>query len=605
MLFTTLLHLGTRDSRRSPPRPLRRRLELEFLEGRNLPSGLSPGGLTLGPLVQVTGPSPFGGSSVEAEPYLAVNPTNPNNLVGVWTQDKRFDGGHGGGLGIGIAVSFNGGHSWSTGVMPGLTQATGGTYQIAFDSWLSFAPNGDLYFSADVGNRPVQQNSLPSPNAILVEKSTDGGRTWSGPITLTQSTDPHVFNDKPSITADPTAPGYAYAVWSQLSGHGYSRGPEMFSRTTDGGQSWSTPSTIFDPGGGTAADPSQIVVLPDGTLIDFMDVGQTQNSNKVGTLSLIRSTDKGQTWSSNPTQVASILSIPVPDPDTGQPVATYPDGGWFAVAAESPDGKLYAVWQDARFSNSQYNSIAFSMSTDGGLTWSAPIQVNQTPTSIPAGDRQAFLPSVAVTADGTVAVTYYDFRFNDANPGLLTDYWLVEGRAGTGLTNPANWRTEARLTYASFDLEKAAIWSDEGFWLGDYQGLAAAGNSFCAFFSATNATDPGDIYFRDPVADASTPAPVLGNDATAATEPAALLSPEVSWNGLAVDAYFIGLARTSQITRRLTSGDLAPQPSFGLAPPALPGATDPVVPPPARVSGRPPSGRPLYPIRRYGKGAAE
>jgi hypothetical protein len=159
---------------------------------------------------------------------------------------------------------------------------------------------------------------------------------------------------------------------------------------------------------------------------------------------------------------------------------------------------------DSSFSNSQYDSIAFSMSSDGGATWSAPIQVNQTPTSIPPGDQQAFLPSIAVAADGNVAVTYYDFRSNDANPGLLTDYWLVEGTPGTDLTNPANWRNEARLTNASFDLEKAAIWTGAGFWIGDYEGLAAAGKSFDAFFAATNGNDPGDIYFRDPTADGST-----------------------------------------------------------------------------------------------------
>jgi hypothetical protein len=62
-----------------------------------------------------------------------------------------------------------------------------------------------------------------------------------------------------------------------------------------------------------------------------------------------------------------------------------------------------------------------SWRTDGGCTWSAPIPINQRPTNIPAGDRQAFLPSVAVAADGTVAVTYDDFRFNDANPSLQTD----------------------------------------------------------------------------------------------------------------------------------------------------------------------------------------
>jgi hypothetical protein len=506
-------------------------------------------------------------------------------MVGVWTQDKRIDGGGGGGLGIGVAVSSNGGKSWTTGLMPGLTKATGGNFDVAFDSWLSFAPNGDLYFSAEVGNRPVQQNSQPSPNAILVEKSTDGGLTWSSPTTVIQSTDPHIFNDKPSITADPTTPGYAYVVWSQLSARGFSRGPAMFSRTTDGGQTWSTPSVVLDPGGGTAADPSQVVVLPDGTLIDFLDVAQGQNSNKTGTLSLIRSTDKGQTWSSCPTQVAAMPNTPVTDPNTGQPVAAAVNGGWLNVAADSPNGKLYAVWMDSSFSNSQYDSIAFSMSADGGFMWSAPIQVNQTPTNIPPGDRQAFLPSVAVAADGSVAVTYYDFRFNDANLGLLTDYWLVEGHAGTDLTNAANWRAEAQLTNESFDLEKAAIWSSLGFWIGDYMGLAAAGNNFDAFFSATNGTDPGDIYFRDPVAAANSPAPVMISATTAATDSAGPLPSAVPWNGLALDALSTDPALTNQATSGVPNGDTAPSHSIGLALPSIAGDTDQVVPSRGPVSG--------------------
>src|SRR6516164_7053511 len=91
----------------SRPRTKRRRLhsrclELEFLEARNLLDGS-----TLGPLVQVTGPDPFAGFTADnpasqpgtlfpgstVEPYIVANPTNPQNLVGVWTQDEWSNGG--------------------------------------------------------------------------------------------------------------------------------------------------------------------------------------------------------------------------------------------------------------------------------------------------------------------------------------------------------------------------------------------------------------------------------------------------------------------------------------------------------------------------------
>jgi hypothetical protein len=589
--------------RRSAQRPLRRRLELELLESRCVLSS----GLKLGPLVQVTAGIPGYSLSDEVEPYLAVNPTNPKNMVGTWTQDV-FPGSGATSAAIGVAVTFNGGNTWKTGVIPGLTLSTGGAYQACADSWLSFAPNGDLYFSALVLDAQVLSNGsvVPNPTAILTEKSKDGGLTWSAPTTLVQSTDPRVFNDKDSITADPAAPGFVYAVWMHQTTNNL-KSPVMFTRTTDGGQSWDAPRTIYDPGNNYQALGNQIVVSPDGTLTDFFDVVPLNHGNHTKTLSLVQSSDRGETWSSQATPVASNLSVGVTDPDTGQGVDTSPS--FFDVAVDPHSGNLYAVWQDARFGNSQSDGIAFSMSKDGGSTWSAPIQVNQTPTNIPAGDQQSFLPSIAVAADGTVAVTYYDFRFNDANPGLMTDYWLVEARAGTDLTNPASWHNEARLTNASFDLEKAGVWAGSGFFIGDYVGLAAAGNSFDAFFSATNGTDPGDIYFRDPVADPSTPVPVPREEATAAPPddtlglpalmparsappaaawaiPGPLLASDALWQAPTVDAYFMDLARTSETTNSVPTGDIAPSHAAGLALPAFPGATDPTIPPPASVSGR-------------------
>jgi hypothetical protein len=65
------------------------------------------------------------------------------------------------------------------------------------------------------------------------------------------------------------------------------------------------------------------------------------------------------------------------------------------------------------------------MSTDGGLTWSAPVRVNQTPSSTSPLNQQAFLPSAHVGPGGAVAVTYYDFRNNTPDAGALTDYWIV------------------------------------------------------------------------------------------------------------------------------------------------------------------------------------
>src|SRR5262249_28755108 len=147
-----------------------------------------------------------------------------------------------------------------------------------------------------------------------------------------------------------------------------------------------------------------------------------------------------------------------------------------------------------------HTNVVFSMSSDGGQHWSDPIRVNQTPAALGSGNRHAFLPAVAVADDGTVAVTYYAFRFNDAGPGLAAGFWLVHSPPGAGLTNPAAGADEVRLTDASFNLEQAP--SRFGFlFLGIYGAMASAGNDFLPVWSMAHGSDPASIFFRRIMAD--------------------------------------------------------------------------------------------------------
>ena len=144
------------------------------------------------------------------------------------------------------------------------------------------------------------------------------------------------------------------------------------------------------------------------------------------------------------------------------------------------------------------------MSADGGASWSTPIRVNQTPLDIPAANRQSFLPSVAVAANGTIGVSYYDFRLNDPNPGLRTDRWLVRCHPGPNstATDPACWTSEARLTSSSFNIESVApnftsVTPDfaGAFFLGDYFGLASAKNDFVATFTQPDGGNVTSVFF--------------------------------------------------------------------------------------------------------------
>jgi hypothetical protein len=466
---------------------------------------------TAGPVVDTSaGPTPFAGCTADdpadqllfstlypnaqPEPRMAVNPTDPLNIVGEYHQDRWDNGGN---RGMSVSVSHDGGTTWTRQVMPGISKCSGGAYDRASDPWVSFAPNGDLYsvsLSFDV---------FDSNNAVLVSKSTDGGDTWGPQIPLIADTFPGAFNDKESVTVDPLDPSgnLVYAAWDRFISPPSGIGPDQavfrsrtfaqqawFSRTTNGGASWEPARPIYNPSSRAGTIGNIINVVSNGDLVDGFVVFAFNNRVLFPAVAVIRSPDKGVTWSHHATIVGPLdRSFPGPyDPDNGNPIRS----GGLPDFAAGPDNTLYAVWEDDH-PTPGVDAIQFSQSTDGGLTWSAPVKINQTPSGIPPADQQAFTPTIKVTSTGTIGVTYYDLRSNTPAPGLPTDYWFVHCHASC--TNAANW-TEAHVA-GPFDEEQAAVAG--GYFVGDYEGLDTIGQDFGAFFGQAidQATDPSDVYF--------------------------------------------------------------------------------------------------------------
>ncbi len=183
---------------------------LPSLQGLVVVSGRSP--FSAG----CSGAAPVGQLYVDGvvEPYLAADPKDPLHLIGVWQQDRWSNGGANG---VGNAVSFDGGQTWSRSFAhfsrcAGGTVANGGDYQRASDPWIAFAPDGTAHQIA------LAFDSADTRRAILASRSQDGGRTWSEPLTLTSDNSPDFILDKESITADPLSAQYLYAVWNRLTG---------------------------------------------------------------------------------------------------------------------------------------------------------------------------------------------------------------------------------------------------------------------------------------------------------------------------------------------------------------------------------------------------
>jgi hypothetical protein len=472
------------------------------------------GPFTQSPLQVVSGPSPFAGCDIsgiaaggvnflnsEVEPWLEVNPADPMNAIAAWQQDRWSNGGA---RGLLTAVTHDGGATWDTtfphfSTCAGGTAANGGNYERSSDPWVTFSPNGDAYqisLSVNFVNDPV--------TAILVSKSDDSGDTWTEPTTLARDPSgepPFLFNDKESITADPNSSQFAYAIWDRLrfpsdranfnAQHAFSfRGDAIFSRTTDGGATWEPPRAIFAPRALRSTIGHQIVVRPTGELIDVFTLFRGSGNNRPGSsLAMMRSTDHGATWSA-PQVIHKIQFDGAFDPDTGLPIRA--EGFTPEVAVDPNNGNLYATWQDIRFSG--VDQIAFSMSTDGGDTWSDPIKVSQTPPSSDPANEQAWVPAVDTSDDGTIAVTYYDFRFNTPLPGVPTDHWMVHCHPSgtTTCADADDWGDELRLTDTSFDVEQLPFArGPAGYFVGEYEGLASTGNTFRPLF-AIGTGDPAN-----------------------------------------------------------------------------------------------------------------
>lgn len=426
--------------------------------------------------------SGFGGTlyvNAEVEPSLAVNPRNERHWIATWQQDRWSNGSS---RGLVTAVTFDAGGTWTRVAAP-FTACSGGEFARATDPWVDFAPDGTAY---QVGLATTGAAFAPgNVNAVVVSRSVDGGATWPDPVSLIRDTGAF-FNDKETVTADPHDARYVYVVWDRLQQR--ASGPAYFSRTTDGGTTWEPARAIHDPGDREQTIGNLVRVLPDGTLVNlFTHLRGDEETITNATLEVIRSADRGETWSP-PVAVAAYQPLGARDPATHEDIR---DGTPLAQMAVAPDGALYVAWQDGRFSGVR-DSIAIARSTDAGLTWSAPARVNS------RLDAIAFAPQVAVAADGTVAVTYFDLRSD--TPAIATlpaDYWLARSRDGG-----RSW-TETHLA-GPFDLKAAPVAG--GYFLGDYMGLASAAGEFLALHVRTtgNPVDLTNVYL------ARTPVPIAG-----------------------------------------------------------------------------------------------
>jgi hypothetical protein len=433
-------------------------------------------------------------NNTEVEPQVAVNPTNPSEITGASQQDRWPDGGA---RGLTSWRSTTGGTSWSKLADVPWSACQGGPSELTrvTDPWVSYDKAGNLYF---IG-QPIDSAAL-GVSAVAV--ATWNGTSWTAPHTLIRDVgDRGVFNDKISITGDPTRAGYAYATWirgdyppgqqqSQVADfHSFAyRGEPMISRTTDAGQTWSTPVPMRQSN--SYFQGNQIAVGPDGTLYNvaanlFTGSGGQPNDNGVY-MAVMRSQDAGVHWSA-PVRIAAIRTAQLFVPDDGFPIRAedyLPD-----IAIDPVSGAIYVVWSDGM--GTPINKVVMAKSTDGGRHWTGPTVV-----SAGGPNAQAYNHAIEVTAKGTVVLAYYDDRNNVLGDDVATtDVWLRHSHDG-GTTWEPEQHLHGPFNHYTAPISYFAPGVPRGLFLGDYIGLeTTTGDNLIAFFPST-ISDGADIRSR-------------------------------------------------------------------------------------------------------------
>lgn len=383
------------------------------------------------------------------EPSIAINPKNPNQIAAAFQVPAS------------IAYSEDGGSTWQIANHTAPTNyAISGDVSITYDSrghailcYIAFDKLGTSQYWAHNATR----------NGIFIRRSLDGGKTWEpAAISVDEQRTRKImpFEDKPYIAADtnPQSPyvGNLYIGWTEFT---LEKTTILFSRSTDGGTTWSPPQEISTHEGLPRDDTGAVegftaAAAPDGTLYAAWADGST--------IAVAISKDGGATFAPS----RAILDTA---PSYYGVEAVERANGFPQLGIDPNTNRLFLTFSDYR--NGDVD-VFCSTSIDRGAAWSPATRVNSDP---PHNGADQFFQWLAVDPrDGSANVVFYDRRRDPNNRAVS----VVLARSTDGGQSFANyaWATEP------FD--------PEGNFIGDYSGIAALNGKVYAVWTGRAASPP-------------------------------------------------------------------------------------------------------------------
>ncbi len=411
---------------------------------------------------------------------MAVNPRDPSKILVAWIQDGRATD-----L---VMASRNGGRTFSRILVPGLSACTGGPFQVASDPGVDFSADGrQAWFSAivvDIEDMATasEAEGEGANSSMYALRSSDSGFSWSTPSVIQPAT--NQFWDLPRLTADPRRPKRAYYVYDlrEPVGKFGTKGFSLFSKTTNSGQTWSTPTKLYDPQTKSSwPGISKILVNKDNSLLDVMAIVDTDPSDAAAPNTTqqiaVRSTNRGRTWS-EPIPIGRSSGRGVIDPATKNILNTFDT---YPSQTVAPNGDVYVSWLQPGKTPQSPSRIAVARSTDSGLHWR---------TSHIGIDGQGALPTIEVAGDGTVGVVYYV-----AAPESIGGNWPTKVMVATSRDHGRHW--SRRQIAGPFNLLTTGSKARACCFVGDFEGIDRLPHGIAAAYSMgkPQAKHKVDVYF--------------------------------------------------------------------------------------------------------------
>jgi hypothetical protein len=339
---------------------------------------------------------------------------------------------------VGYAVSTNSGNSFTGGraLIPGVLPAGVTERDFMGDPVVGCASKTNFFFSTLTMDTLNDSSQI---SGVSVTFSVDGGFTFDNTVMAAGKDYPNHLLDKDWLTVDPTNGSRLYVTYTDFDSTGAlcpgdTRLAIEIVTSADGGATWSSPTVVKETCSTStgAVQGSQVVVGSGGEVYVAYESFDAFGSPQI---EVARSNDQAQSFTT-PLAVATVAAVGgVSIFGNGQATlqGNFKSNEFPSLAIDrSPkpsEGNVYIAWNDGgngfvfdplgEPTSYAYADVLFTRSTDGGVTWSAPVRVNNNPefpfaASSPRTDQ--YEPGLAVDqTNGKLGLCFYDRRRDPKN----------------------------------------------------------------------------------------------------------------------------------------------------------------------------------------------